>query len=165
MSDIKTVDFRRINEDEFSRFKKWSVKNYADNLIKSGDEKFKIKAVKEAKSEFNDVFSDGANTKDNYLYIVLNEAEEKIGVIGYQKSPFEENAAFVIENVIKEEYRGQGYGKAAFVKLQQDAKENGFGKMVLNAFKHAPISFNMYMKNGFEIIEDYGGSVIMEKKL
>ena len=93
------------------------------------------------------------------------EKGEKIGVIGYQKSPFEENAAFVTENVIKEEYRGLGYGKSALVKLQEDAKEKGFSKMVLNCFKHTPVSFSMYEKNGFRITEDYGGSVIMEKLL
>ena len=92
----------------------------------------------------------------------INE-NEKIGVIGYQKSPFEENAAFVTENVIKEEYRGKGYGKSAFVKIQEDAREKGFSKMALNVFKHTPVSYAMYEKNGFKVVEDYGGSVIMEK--
>ncbi len=152
-----------MNASEFSIYAKWSVKNYADHLIKSGDEKLRFKARKAAKSEFNDIFPDGADSADNYLYVIINEDGEKIGVIGYQQSPFEENAAFVTENIIKEEYRGKGFGKSAFVKLQEDAKEKGFGKMVLNCFKHTPVSYGMYVKNGFEVIEDYGGSVIMEK--
>ena len=159
------ITFRKMNAEEFFIYAKWSVKNYADNLIKAGDEKFRFKAKKAAKSEFNDVFPDGADSADNYLYIVTNDKGEKIGVIGYQRSPFEENAAFVTENIIKEEYRGKGYGKSAFVKLQEDAKEKGFAKMVLNCFKHTPVSFAMYEKNGFKVIEDYGGSVIMEKFL
>lgn len=162
---LRDISFKPMNNDEFKVYSKWSVKAYADHLIKSGDEKFRFKALREAKSEFKDIFPDGANSADNYLYIVVNEANEKIGVIGYQKSPFEENAAFVTENVIKEEYRGKGYGKSAFVKLQEDAREKNFGKMVLNCFKHTPVSYSMYEKNGFEVIEDYGGSVIMEKYL
>lgn len=162
---LKPITFKKINTEEFSVFSKWSVKNYADNLIKSGDEKFRFKARKAAKSEFNDIFPDGADSVDNYLYVIINEDSEKIGVIGYQKSPFEENAAFVTENVIKEDYRGKGYGKSAFVMLQEDAKEKGFVKMALNCFKHTPVSFAMYEKNGFKVIEDYGGSVIMEKFL
>lgn len=163
--ELLPITFRKINTEEFSVFAKWSVNNYAANLIKSGDEKFRFKARKTAKSEFKDIFPDGADSADNYLYIITNENGEKIGVIGYQKSPFEENAAFVTENVIKEEYRGKGYGKSAFVKLQEDAKEKGFVKMVLNVFKHTLASFAMYEKNGFKVIEDYGGSVIMEKFL
>ncbi len=162
--ELKQISFKRMNNEEFKVYSKWSVKAYAEHLIKSGDEKFRFKAVKSAKSEFNDIFPDGAESADNYLYIIM-DGDEKIGVIGYQKSPFEENAAFVTENVIKEEYRGKGYGKSAFIKLQEDAREKGFGKMVLNCFKHTPISYSMYEKNGFKVIEDYGGSVIMEKYL
>ncbi len=160
---LKQISFKRMNSDEFRIYSKWSVKAYAEHLIKSGDERFKFKALKAAKSEFHDVFPEGVDSVDNYIYIVVNEKDEKIGVIGYQKSPFEENAAFVTENVIKEEYRGKGYGKSAFVKLQKDAREKGFSKMVLNVFKHTPVSYAMYEKNGFKAIEDYGGSVIMEK--
>lgn len=161
--ELKPITFRKMNDEEFSVYAKWSVKNYAEHLIKSGDEKFRFKARKAAKSEFKDIFPDGADSADNYLYVIINENGEKIGVIGYQKSPFEENAAFVTENVIKEEYRGKGYGKSAFVKLQEDACEKGFGKMVLNVFRHTPISYAMYEKSGFKVIEDYGGSAIMEK--
>ena len=157
------VEFIKINNKEFKVFAKWSVNNYAENLIKSGDEKFKLKAIKTAKDEFKSVFPDGADSKDNYLYIVTNENNEKIGVIGYEKSHFEENAAFVTENVIKEDFRGKGYGKSAFLKLQEDAKKKGFSKMVLNVFKHTTISYSMYQKCGFKVIEDYEDSVIMEK--
>lgn len=164
-NELKQISFKRMNSDEFRVYSKWSAKAYADHLIKSGDERYRFKALIAAKSEFHDVFPEGADSADNYLYIVVNENNEKIGVIGYQKSPFEENAAFVTENVIKEEYRGKGYGKSAFVKLLEDAKEKGFAKMVLNVFKHTPVSYTMYEKNGFNAVEDYGGSVIMEKYL
>lgn len=162
---LRHISLVKMNENEFKEYEKWSAYNYAEHLLKSGDEKFRFKARKAAKSEFNDVFPDGINSADNYLYIVEDEEKRKIGVIGYQKSPFEDNAAFVTENIIKEEFRGKGYGKSAFVMIQQDAKEKGFTKMVLNVFKHTPVSFMMYKKNGFKIIEDYGGSVIMEKYL
>ncbi|MBQ8015458.1 MAG: GNAT family N-acetyltransferase [Clostridia bacterium] len=162
---LKPISFKRMNSDEFKVYSKWSAKAYADHLIKSGDERFRFNALRAAKSEFRDVFPNGAASADNYLYIVVNEDDEKIGVIGYQKSPFEENAAFVTENVIKEEYRGKGYGKSAFVKIQEDAREKGFSKMVLNVFKHTPVSYAMYEKNGFKVIEDHGGRAIMEKIL
>ena len=165
MSNLREISFRKINREEFEIYKKWSIKNYAENLIKSGDEKFFFKAKRATKAEFKDVFPNGAETENNFLYIVLSEKGEGIGVIGYQKSLFEENAAFVIENVIKEEFRGKGYGKSALVKLQEDAKKNGYAKMVLNAFKHSKISLGMYERNGFKTVEDYGGSVIMEKML
>ncbi|MBR4050577.1 MAG: GNAT family N-acetyltransferase [Clostridia bacterium] len=119
MSGLREISFRKINREEFEIFEKWSIKNYAENLIKSGDEKFLFKAKRAAKSEFKDVFPSGADTENNFLYVVLNEKGEGVGVIGYQKSPFEENAAFVIENVIKEEFRGMGYGKAPLLSCRR----------------------------------------------
>lgn len=159
------VDFEKMNGSQFKVYAKWSVKNYARNLLESGEEKYRIKALLVAKGEFRTAFPDGSDTKGNYMYVVINENREQVGVIGYQNSPFEENAAFVIENVIKEDYRGKGYGKSAFLKLQEDARQNGFAKMVLNAFPHNPVSYPMYLSCGFKVIEDYGDSVIMEKSL
>ncbi len=159
------VEFVQMSNEEFKVFAKWSVKNYAEDLIKSGAEKYRFKAMKISRAEFKTAFPDGAETKNNYVYIVINENGEKIGVIGYQKSPFEDNAAFVIENVIKEDFRGKGYGKSAFLKLQEDARQKGFSKMVLNAFKYNKVSYPMYLSCGFKVIEDYGDSVIMEKRL
>ena len=127
--ELKQISFKRMNNDEFQVYSKWSVKAYAEHLIKSGDEKFRFKALKAAKSEFNDIFPDGAASADNYLYVVINAENKKIGVIGYQKSPFEENAAFVTENVMKEEYRGKGYGKGLLKKLAQIAVERGCGRL------------------------------------
>lgn len=165
MSGLREISFRKINQNEFEFFKNWSIKNHAENLIKSGEKKLFFIAKREAKKEFQEVFPDGADTKNSFLYIVLNDKGHGVGVIGYQKSPFEENAAFVTENIIKEEYRGKGYGKTAFTALQEAARKNGFGKMVLNVYKHSTAAFEMYVKCGFKIVEDYGSSVIMEKML
>ena len=72
-----------------------------------------------------------------------------------------------------EDYRGGGHfsGRitAALVAaggiLIPMLEKNGYTKMVLNAFKHSKISLGMYERNGFKTVEDYGGSVIMEKML
>ena len=47
--ELKPITFRNMNAEEFSVYAKWSVKNYADHLIKAGDEKFRFKARKAAK--------------------------------------------------------------------------------------------------------------------
>ncbi len=85
-NELKQITFKRMNNDEFQVYSKWSVKAYAEHLIKSGDEKFRFKALKAAKGEFNDIFPEGVASADNYLYIVINDANEKIGVIGNEKS-------------------------------------------------------------------------------
>ena len=147
--ELKQISFKRMNDVEFKVYSKWSVKAYAEHLIKSGDEKFRFKALKAAKSEFNDIFPDGTDSNDNYLYIVINSDNEKIGVIGYQKSPFEENAAFVTENVIKEEYRGKGYAsqglKLLINEIRDDVQED---EIYLRVNRDNPASLKVMLNNG-----------------
>ena len=47
--------------------------------------------------------------------------------------------------------------------MQEDAQQRRFSKMVLNVFKHNAVAYSMYINCGFNVIEDYGDSVIMEK--
>ena len=98
------------------------------------------------------------------FWLVCAENGEKIGVFGYQKSPYGADTAFVTEVVTKEEFRGKGYAKSALAALQEDARQKGFAKMSLNVFKHSP-AYTMYVKSGFRVIEEYKGSCIAEKKL
>ena len=82
--ELKQISFKRMNNDEFRIYSRWSVEAYAEHLIKSGDEKFRFKARKAAQSEFNDIFPEGADSADNYLYVVVNEKGEKIGEVVYK---------------------------------------------------------------------------------
>lgn len=157
------IEFSKLTTDVFDIYKEWSVKTYAEHLKKSGEVK-KGTEFTEAKAEFEDVYPDGADTKDTWLYVAENENGEKIGVFGYQKSPYGADTAFVTEVVTKEEFRGKGYAKSALAALQEDARQKGFAKMALNVFKHSP-AYTMYVKSGFRVIEEYKGSCIMEKKL
>lgn len=157
------IEFSRLTADVFDIYKEWSVKTYAEHLKKSGEVK-KGTEYAESKAEFEDVYPDGADTKDTWLYIAKNENGESVGVYGYQKSPYGADTAFVTEVVTKEEFRGKGYAKSALAALQADAKQKGFAKMALNVFKHSP-AYTMYVKSGFRVIEEYKGSCIMEKKL
>lgn len=157
------IELTKLTADIFDIYKEWSVKTYAEHLKKSGEVK-KGTEYAEAKAEFEDVYPEGADSKNTWLYIAKNENGDSVGVFGYQKSPYGADTAFVTEVVTKEEFRGKGYAKSALAALQADAKQKGFPKMALNVFKHSP-AYIMYVKSGFRVIEEYKGSCIMEKKL
>lgn len=157
------VHGRCMTEEEFPAYAQWSVKGYADYLLYKA-EKSKKKALAASQEEFNDVYPDGTKTKDTYLYVVQNEANEDIGVIAYQKSPYSENCAFITELVIHPEYRRKGYAQSALQFAQADAKEKGFITMALNVFKNSS-AFPVYVCEGFRLIEDYPDSAIVEKTL
>lgn len=162
--NIGTVQFRNMTADEFDVFAQWSVNFHSKELIASG-EKNKRKAFVNAKNEFEDVFSGGINTKDSCFYVIQNEEAENIGVVTYQTSPYDSMAAFITEFVIKDSFRGRGYGKGVIVKLFEDAKNKGYSKIMLNVFKHNKTAYALYIKCGFRVVEDYNDSCILEKIL
>lgn len=157
------VHGRLMTEDEFPAYAQWSVKGYADYLLFKA-EKSRKKAMAASQDEFNDVYPDGTQTKDTYLYVVQNEDDEDIGVIAYQKSPYNENCAFITELVIHPDHRHKGYAQSALQYAQRDAKEKGFASMALNVFKNSS-AFPVYVCEGFRLIEDYPDSAILEKDL
>lgn len=157
------VHGRLMTEEEFPAYAQWSVKGYVDYLLYKA-EKSRKKALAASQEEFNDVYPDGAKTKDTYLYVVQNDKNEDIGVIAYQKSPYSENCAFITELVIHPDHRHKGYAQSALQFAQADAKEKGFTTMALNVFKNSS-AFPVYVCEGFRLIEDYPDSAIVEKTL
>ncbi|MBQ3518899.1 MAG: GNAT family N-acetyltransferase [Clostridia bacterium] len=161
--ELLPVHGRRMTEEEFPAYAQWSVKGYADYLLYKA-EKNRKKALAASQAEFNDVYPDGAQTKDTCLYVVQNEANEDIGVIAFQKSPYNGSCAFITELVIHPDHRRKGYAQSALQYAQADAKEKGFGTMALNVFKNSS-AFPVYVCEGFRLIEDYPDSAILEKDL
>lgn len=107
-----------------------TFKTYDGVVVRHHDEKY-----------ISDVLSDFEQLEfKKYVFATMNGSESNgFAFVGNVKSDVQniyDNATFITENVTKEEYRGKGNGKSAFVKLQEDAKEKGFAKKVLNCFKH-----------------------------
>ncbi|MBQ8210623.1 MAG: GNAT family N-acetyltransferase [Clostridia bacterium] len=166
-NDVKSavsVQFRDMTANEFNMFAQWSVKFHADALISAG-EKNKNRAFVQAKTEFEEVFSDGINTKESYFYVIHNEKSENVGIVTYQTSPYDSSAAFITEFVIKDSFRGKGYGKGTLVRLFEEVENKGYSKIVLNVFKHNETAYGLYARCGFKVVEDYKDSCILEKIL
>lgn len=158
------IHFRNMTPDEFSEFAQWSIGNYANELIESGNISLQS-GLLEAKKEYNEMLPDGHYSKDNYLYVIENEHNENVGAIWYQKHLQKLETAFICEFVIKKEFRQRGYGRSALEEIIKDAKAKGYSKMGLNVFKFNSIAYFLYLKCEFKVIEDYEGNVIMEKAI
>lgn len=165
MSNFVNVYFRNMTEKEFNDFAKDEIRSYAEELIKSGYRKWKITALRASKKEYNETFPQGYHTPENYFYVIQNDKKEDVGKIFYQTHYEKKDVAFITEFVIKEEHRNKGYGKSALKKVAEDAREKGYKKMGLNVFLHNKISYPMYLKDGYKIIEEIDGNAIMEKEL
>ena len=54
------------------------------------------------------------------------------------------------------EFRGQGYAAKILLELENWAKELGYKSCVLETGKRQPEAIQLYKKNGYRIIPNYG---------
>lgn len=102
------IKFRKMSDAEFDKFAEWDILDYSKDLIKAGLSS-EENALEDAKKSFNELLPQGKCTKDNYIYVIVNNDNESLGFIWYQK--YKEDIAFICYFLILEKFRKQGYGK------------------------------------------------------
>lgn len=155
------ITLREMTNDDFARFREWSINDYAVDLIKS-EMTNKENAYITAEKEFNELLPMGLLTVDNYLYFIVNENSEDVGFVWYLSEGI---AGFVCDFWVKESYRNKGYGFQTMKMIEKDAIERGINKVSLNVFKYNKPACNLYIKLDYMVVEDNKESMIMEKIL
>ena len=104
---------------------------------------------------------------DKELYI-LRVARLLEADVNMEKSIFanqSDTSRIRLENRNANKQQALQIAKRALKKVAEDAREKGYKKMGLNVFLHNKISYPMYLKDGYKIIEEIDGNEIMEKEL
>ncbi|HHU55332.1 MAG TPA: GNAT family N-acetyltransferase [Acholeplasmataceae bacterium] len=99
------------------------------------------------KKLFEDLLPNGINTQNQFLYDIIDEDKNAIGMIWYMVRPNGEG--FICDFIINEQYRGKGYGKKALELVESNAREKGIKKMLLHVFNHNKVAIALYEKMGY----------------
>lgn len=156
------ISFREMSNDEFDKFVEWDILSYSKDLIKAGLSS-EENALENAKKSFNELLPQGKNTKDNYIYVVVNSDNEGVGFIWYQK--YMEDIAFICDFLILEKFRKQGYGKQTLLLLEKEAKEKGLTEILLNVFKYNKSAFSLYKSLEYKIRDEENENISMLKNI
>ncbi|MBN8836289.1 MAG: GNAT family N-acetyltransferase [Sphingobacteriia bacterium] len=109
--------------------------------------------------------------KTNMLKHVLVGYENNIAVACGAIKSFNENSMEVKRMFVLPSHRNKGYASTILKGLEQWAKELGFHTCVLETGKNQPEAIQLYQKNSYHIIPNYGqyigveNSICFEKKL
>ena len=60
-----------MDEEAYSRYMGWSIKNYADEKVKAGNWPLDG-SLERSREEFNKLLKDGLRTENNYLYTAMD---------------------------------------------------------------------------------------------
>lgn len=150
-----------MTQAEYDAWSERSIREYADDKVQAGTW-LPAEAMERSAQSFEHLLPDGLRSKDQYLYMLEDEAAgKKVGMIWVASVLHEgKRQAFIYDIRVDEEERGKGYGKQAMLALDEVVRGLGLDEIGLHVFGHNAIARDLYLKVGYEIT-DY----IMVKKL
>jgi len=141
------IRLESLQQDDFERFLEREIRGYAEDHVRNGNWPAEG-AIERSRKEFEFHLPDGIHTRDQYLWSIVDDSRDKIGVLWVQ---LKEHKAFIFDFVIDEEFRGRGFGKQALKVMDEKLKSMGAESVALHVFGDNIIAQELYKKAGYEI--------------
>lgn len=146
-----TVSLIPMTQDDFAQYTSRAIEYYAEEKVKAGTWNNE-KALEKSSHAYQTLLPDGLESTHHYLYAVLtSDNRQKVGWLWVkfdEKHPQKE--AFIYDFLIFEDNRGNGYGKAALVALDDLASKRGIRKLSLHVFAHNKKAIQLYEKLNYQ---------------
>ena len=141
------IKLESLQQEDFERFLEREIRAYADDHVRNGNWPAEG-AIERSRKEFETHLPDGIHTRDQYLWSLVDDAANKIGVLWVQ---VKDQKAFIFDFVIDERFRGKGFGKQALTAMDEALKSMGAGSVALHVFGDNTVAQELYKKAGYQI--------------
>ena len=141
------VKLELIQQEDFERFLERGIREYAEDHVRNGNWPAEG-ALERSKKEFEHYLPDGIHSKDQYLYAIIDDSGNKIGVLWVQ---VKEQKAFIYDFVIDQAFRGKGYGNQALMAMDEKLKSMNVESVGLHVFGDNVTAQELYKKMGYQI--------------
>jgi len=141
------IKLEPLQQKDFEQFLEHAIREYAEDHIRNGNWPAEG-ALERSRKEFEQLLPDGTHSRDQYLWSLLDEESNKIGVLWVQ---VKEHKAFIFDFVIDEEFRGKGFGKQALTAMDEKLKSMNVESVALHVFGDNITAQELYKKMGFRI--------------
>jgi len=153
---VTMVKLEPIQQEDFERFLEHEIGEYANDHVRNGNWSSEG-AYERSKKEFESLLPDGIHSKNQYVWSILDEDKNKIGVLWVQ---VKDQKAFIYDFIIDEVFRGKGFGRQALAAMDEQLKSMNTESVALHVFGDNVTAQELYKKMGFQIT-----NIQMQKKL
>src|SRR5215216_5171281 len=143
------VKLEPLQQKDFEQFFDHAIRDYAEDHVRNGNWSIE-EALERSRKEFEHNLPDGIHSKDQYLYSIIDERGNKIGVLWVQ---VKDRKAFIFDFVIDKAFRGKSYGKQALAALDENLKTMDVESIGLHVFGDNIVAQELYKKAGFQITD------------
>jgi ribosomal protein S18 acetylase RimI-like enzyme len=147
-----------MDRSEIDAFIVSSTRQYVSQRVASGEDE--ITAARAADEQASSLFPGGALAA-NHLMFRLEDDGLSLGSLWIGPADSGEPGQWWIWDIaIDEEHRGRGYGKAAMLLAEKEARASGASELGLSVFGFNTVARRLYESLGYETI-----AIRMSKKL
>ena len=142
---------RPLGDSEYADWRRLSRARYAADMVDNGG--FSVEhASEKSEKDFELTMPDGLATPGQHVFAVESPDGEVVGQVwlGERDLRHEGRVAFVYEIRIDEDQRGRGYGRAAMLLLEDEARALGLDRIELNVFGGNEVARGLYRSLGYE---------------
>jgi ribosomal protein S18 acetylase RimI-like enzyme len=154
-----TVQLRPIRPDEFSDWLPRMRDRYAQDMVQNGGVSTE-RATAKAVADIERLLPDGSLPAEQAVLVIEADGEPVGNLWVAERDEAAFRSLFVYELHVEEEYRGRGYGKAAMVLAEDEARRSGLDRIALNVFGGNTRARGLYLALGYE-----ENAVAMSKRL
>ena len=141
------IKLEPIQQEDYEHFLEREIRVYAEDHVRNGNWPAEG-AIERSRKEFEHYLPDGIRSKDQYLYSIVDDHENKIGVLWVQ---VKDQKAFIFDLVIDEAFRGRGYGKQALLAMDETLKSMDVEWVGLHVFGDNIAAQELYQKAGYQV--------------
>ena len=141
------VRLRRLREDEFEDWLRESREGYARSMVEHGSFS-EAEAQEKARDDYARLLTEGLATPGHDLFVLEDDSNgERVGTLWLADRP---HALAVFDVEVDEGLRGRGYGRAAMLLAEDEARRRGFDTIVLNVFAGNTVARSLYESLGYQ---------------
>jgi GNAT superfamily N-acetyltransferase len=148
-----------MREDEFAEWLPQMQEGYAQAMIDEGG--FPAEGARaKAAADVEALFPGGQPSAEQFVYVVEADGEPVGELWLAEREDTLEPCLFVYDVHLAEAHRGRGYGKAAMLLAEEEARRRGIDRVALNVFGRNGVARSLYQSLGYE-----ENAVAMSKRL
>jgi ribosomal protein S18 acetylase RimI-like enzyme len=144
------VSLRPMNRDEFARWLPAARDRYARDIARSGSKSDEEASRRKAIEDTEQLFPGDQPSPDQFVFVV-EAGSEAVGEFWFaERATGLGRCLWIYDIRIDEAYRGRGYGKAAMLFAEAEARQRGYSRIGLNVFGDNGIARSLYQSLGYE---------------
>ena len=137
-----------MRADEFPTFLEASKSSYAEGIATQGDRTVEF-ARQKSEEDHAAVLPNGLDTPGHAIF-VIEAADERVGLLWLAERELGGRRVYFVYDVeIDEQHRGKGYGRAAMLLAEDEARRRGLTRIELNVFGGNAVARGLYRSLGY----------------